>query len=327
MKLVTGAGGFIGSNLVAALEAMGHKIAVCDWLDAPEKIRNLENRRIAERISPDGLLAFMRERAGEIETVFHMGAISSTTETNAALINEINVTLPMQIWMWCRDNEVALIYASSAATYGDGALGFHDDDSLQALQRLQPLNLYGQSKNTFDIWVAEQVAGGAAAPPHWAGLKFFNVYGPNEYHKGGQMSVVPQIFKQISETGRARLFRSHNPNYEDGGQSRDFVWVGDCVEVMLWLEAQPTVSGVFNCGTGQARSFLDLANAVFQAMGKDALIDYVPTPEAIRDKYQYFTEANMAKLRAAGYDRSFTSLENGVGRYVTEHLMLEDAYL
>ena len=327
MKLVTGAGGFIGSNLVAALEAMGHKIAVCDWLDAPEKIRNLENRRIAERISPDGLLAFMRERAGEIETVFHMGAISSTTETNAALINEINVTLPMQIWMWCRDNEVALIYASSAATYGDGALGFDDDDSLQALQRLQPLNLYGQSKNTFDIWVAEQVAGGAAAPPHWAGLKFFNVYGPNEYHKGGQMSVVPQIFKQISETGRARLFRSHNPNYEDGGQSRDFVWVGDCVEVMLWLEAQPTVSGVFNCGTGQARSFLDLANAVFQAMGKDALIDYVPTPEAIRDKYQYFTEANMAKLRAAGYDRSFTSLENGVGRYVTEHLMLEDAYL
>ena len=327
MKLVTGAGGFIGSNLVAALEAMGHKIAVCDWLDAPEKIRNLENRRIAERISPDGLLAFMRERAGEIETVFHMGAISSTTETNAALINEINVTLPMQIWMWCRDNEVALLYASSAATYGDGALGFDDDDSLQALQRLQPLNLYGQSKNTFDIWVAEQVAGGAAAPPHWAGLKFFNVYGPNEYHKGGQMSVVPQIFKQISETGRARLFRSHNPNYEDGGQSRDFVWVGDCVEVMLWLEAQPTVSGVFNCGTGQARSFLDLANAVFQAMGKDALIDYVPTPEAIRDKYQYFTEANMAKLRAAGYDRSFTSLENGVGRYVTEHLMLEDAYL
>ena len=327
MKLVTGAGGFIGSNLVAALEAMGHKIAVCDWLDAPEKIRNLENRRIAERISPDGLLAFMRERAGEIETVFHMGAISSTTETNAALINEINVTLPIQIWMWCRDNEVPLIYASSAATYGDGALGFDDDDSLQALKRLQPLNLYGQSKNTFDIWVAEQVAGRAAAPPQWAGLKFFNVYGPNEYHKGGQMSVVPQIFKQISETGRARLFRSHNPNYEDGGQSRDFVWVGDCVEVMLWLEAQPTVSGVFNCGTGQARSFLDLATAVFQAMGKDVLIDYVPTPEAIRDKYQYFTEANMAKLRAAGYDRSFTSLENGVGRYVTEHLMFEGSYL
>ena len=327
MKLVTGAGGFIGSNLVAALEAMGHKIAVCDWLDAPEKIRNLENRRIAERISPDGLLAFMRERAGEIETVFHMGAISSTTETNAALINEINVALPIQIWMWCRDNEVPLIYASSAATYGDGALGFDDDDSLQALKRLQPLNLYGQSKNTFDIWVAEQVAGRAAAPPQWAGLKFFNVYGPNEYHKGGQMSVVPQIFKQISETGRARLFRSHNPNYEDGGQSRDFVWVGDCVEVILWLEGQPTVSGVFNCGTGQARSFLDLATAVFQAMGKDVLIDYVPTPEAIRDKYQYFTEANMAKLRAAGYDRSFTSLENGVGRYVTEHLMFEGSYL
>ena len=327
MKLVTGAGGFIGSNLVAALEATGHEIAVCDWLDAPQKIRNLENRRVAERISPDGLLTFMRDRAGEIETIFHMGAISSTTETNVALINEINVILPEQIWMWCRDHEVPLIYASSAATYGDGALGFDDDDSVQALQRLQPLNLYGQSKNTFDIWVAEQVAGRAAAPPQWAGLKFFNVYGPNESHKGGQMSVVPQIFEQISETDRARLFRSHNPDYEDGGQRRDFVWVGDCVEVMLWLEAHPTVSGVFNCGTGHARSFRDLATTVFQAMGKDVLIDYVPTPEAIRHKYQYFTEANMSKLRAAGYDRSFTSLENGVGRYVTDHLMLEDAHL
>jgi ADP-L-glycero-D-manno-heptose 6-epimerase len=175
--------------------------------------------------------------------------------------------------------------------------------------------------------VAEQVAAGAAPPPQWAGLKFFNVYGPNEYHKGGQMSVVPQVFEQISGTGRARLFQSHHPDYEDGGQLRDFVWVGDCVEVMLWLEAHPTVSGVFNCGTGQARSFLDLAAAVFQAMSKDVVIDYVPMPEAIQDKYQYFTEANMVKLRAAGYDRPFTSLEDGVGRYVSEHLMAEDAYL
>ncbi len=327
MKLVTGAGGFIGSNLVAALEAIGHEIAVCDWFDVPEKMKNLENRRIAERISPDGLLEFMQDRAGEIETVFHMGAISSTIETNVALITDINVTLPIQIWLWCRDHEVPLIYASSAATYGDGALGFDDDETVQALQRLQPLNPYGRSKNAFDIWVAEQVAGRAAVPPQWVGLKFFNVYGPNEYHKGGQMSVVPQVFKQISETDRARLFQSHNPDYEDGGQLRDFVWVGDCVEVMLWLEAHPTVSGLYNCGTGQARSFLDLATTVFHALGKDVVIDYVPTPEAIRDKYQYFTEANMAKLRAAGYDSSFTSLEDGVGRYVSDYLMVEDAYL
>ena len=327
MKLVTGAGGFIGSNLVAALEATDDEIAVCDWLDVPEKLKNLENRRIAERIPPDGLLAFMQDRAREIETVFHMGAISSTTETNVALITEINVTLPTQIWTWCRDHEVPLIYASSAATYGDGAVGFDDDDTVVALQQLQPLNPYGRSKNEFDIWVAEQVAAGVAAPPQWAGLKFFNVYGPNEYHKGGQMSVVPQVFEQISRTGRARLFQSHHPDYEDGGQLRDFIWVGDCVEVMLWLEAHPTVSGVFNCGTGQARSFLDLAAAVFQAMSKDVVIDYVPMPEAIQDKYQYFTEANMVKLRAAGYDRPFTSLEDGVGRYVSEHLMAEDAYL
>ena len=327
MKLVTGAGGFIGSNLVAALDATGDEIAVCDWLDAPEKMKNLENRRIAERISPDELLEFMRDRAGEIETVFHMGAISSTTETNVALITEVNVTLPIQIWMWCQDHEVPFIYASSAATYGDGTLGFDDDDTVQALKRLQPLNPYGRSKNEFDIWVAEHVAGGDAAPPQWAGLKFFNVYGPNEYHKGEQMSVVRQVFKQISETERARLFRSHHPDYEDGGQLRDFVWVGDCVEVMLWLEAHPTVSGVFNCGTGRARSFLDLATAVFQALGKDVVIDYVSTPEAIRDKYQYFTEANMMKLRAAGYEMPFTSLEDGVDRYVSDHLMAEDAYL
>ncbi len=327
MKLITGAGGFIGSNLVAALETVGDEIAVCDWLDAPEKMKNLENRRITERISPDNLLKFMRDREGEIETVFHMGAISSTTETNVALITEINVALPIQIFTWCRDHKVPFIYASSAATYGDGALGFNDDDTVLALQQLQPLNPYGRSKNEFDIWLAEQVAAGFATPPQWAGLKFFNVYGPNEYHKGGQMSVVPQLFRQISETDRARLFQSHNPDYEDGGQLRDFVWVGDCVEVMLWLEAHPTVSGLFNCGTGQARSFRDLAAVVFQAMGKDVVIDYVPTPEEIRDKYQYFTQANMMKLRAAGYDRPFTSLEQGVSRYVSEHLMSKYAYL
>ena len=265
MKLVTGAGGFIGSYLAASLEAAGSTLAICDRLDKPDKMKNLAKRTLAHKIAPEDLLAFLQDHAGDIESIFHMGAISSTTEMNVALITEMNVTLPIKIWDWCRDNQVPLIYASSAATYGDGALGFDDDDSVEALQKLQPLNPYGRSKNEFDIWVAEQIAADADSPPHWAGLKFFNVYGPNEYHKGGQMSVVPQVFKQISETGRARLFQSHHPDYEDGGQLRDFVWVGDCVDVMLWLEAQPEVSGIFNCGTGQARSFRDLATAVFTA--------------------------------------------------------------
>jgi len=327
MKLVTGAGGFIGSNLVAALDAAGDEIAICDRLDEPDKMKNLAKRRIAHHVSPEELLDFIHSHPGEIETIFHMGAISSTTETNVPLITEMNVTLPIKIWTWCRDNNVPLIYASSAATYGDGALGFDDEDSVEALDKLQPLNPYGRSKNEFDIWVAEQVAAGEETPPHWAGLKFFNVYGPNEYHKGGQMSVVPQVFKQISETGGARLFQSHHPDYEDGGQLRDFVWVGDCVDVMLWLEAHPDVSGIFNCGTGQARSFLDLATAVFKAMGKPLEIEYIPTPENIRDKYQYFTQANMSKLLDAGYNKPFTSLEEGVGRYVSDYLMVKDGYV
>ena len=327
MKLVTGAGGFIGSYLAASLEAAGSTLAICDRLDKPDKMKNLAKRTLAHKIAPEDLLAFLQDHAGDIESIFHMGAISSTTEMNVALITEMNVTLPIKVWDWCRDNQVPLIYASSAATYGDGALGFDDNDSVEALQRLQPLNPYGRSKNEFDIWVAEQIAADADSPPHWAGLKFFNVYGPNEYHKGGQMSVVPQVFKQICETGRARLFQSHHPDYEDGGQLRDFVWVGDCVDVMLWLEAQPEVSGIFNCGTGQARSFRDLATTVFTALGKAVAIEYIPTPENIRDKYQYFTEANMSKLKAAGYERPATTLEEGVGRYVTDYLMAEDRYI
>ena len=327
MKLVTGGGGFIGSNLVAALEARGDEIVVCDWLDEPAKIKNLEKRRIANRIHPSDLLDFIRVWSGEIQTIFHLGAISSTTETDISLITEMNVELPIRIWNLCRDHKVPLIYASSAATYGDGALGFDDDDSVAALKRLQPLNHYGRSKNEFDVWVAEQLAAGFAAPPNWSALKFFNVYGPNEYHKGGQMSVVPQFFNQITSNGFASLFQSHHPDYQHGGQLRDFVWVGDCVDLMIWLESNPSVSGIFNCGTGQARSFLDLATAVFKSVAKDVTIDYVPMPENIREAYQYFTQANMTKLRAAGYARPFTNLEEGVGRYVSDHLMSEDKYL
>ena len=327
MNLVTGAAGFIGSNLVASLEKLGGEIAVCDRFDHPAKVENLSKRTLAYQIHPNEIFRFFADHRGEIDTVFLLGAISSTTETRVKLIAKINVELPIRIWNWCRDNQIRLIYASSAATYGDGSLGFVDNSSMGELKKLKPLNAYGRSKNEFDIWVSEQVRVGGGTPPQWAGLKFFNVYGPNEYHKGAQMSVVPQIYKQISETGRARLFQSHHPGYEDGGQLRDFIWVGDCISVMRWLNQNPQISGLFNCGTGRARSFLDLTKVVFDAMGKEVGIDYIPTPEHLREKYQYFTEANMNKLKSTGYSEEFTSLEDGVRLYVTNYLATKDRYV
>jgi len=327
VKLVTGAAGFIGSNLVASLEKLGGEIAVCDRFDHSAKIKNLNKRTPAHHVRPDELFKFLDDHPNEIDTIYLLGAISSTTETQVKLITKVNVELPIQIWNWCRDNGVRLIYASSAATYGDGSLGFIDNSSMEELRNLKPLNAYGCSKNQFDIWVAEQVHARGGTPPQWVGLKFFNVYGPNEYHKGQQMSVVAQVYTQISKTGRARLFKSHHPDFEDGGQLRDFIWVGDCINVMRWFDENPKVSGLFNCGTGQARSFLDLTAVVFDAMGKKSSIDYIPTPKHIRDKYQYFTEANMEKLRSVGYFNEFTSLEDGVKRYVTEYLMSEDGYV
>ena len=327
MKLVTGAAGFIGSNLVAALEKRGDEIAVCDWLEDPAKMCNLAKRTISHQIRPENLFEFLRDHRDQIDTVFLLGAISSTTETNVPLITKVNVELPIQIWNCCRDNDIRLIYASSAATYGDGSLGFIDNCSVEELRKYKPLNAYGCSKNEFDIWVIEQVISRSGAPPQWVGLKFFNVYGPNEYHKGGQMSVVPQIYKQIYQTGRARLFKSHHTNYRDGGQLRDFIWVGDCIRVVEWLDKHPDISGIFNCGTGQARTFLDLARLVFVAMGKKMAVDFVPTPKSIRNNYQYFTEANMQKLKSAGYSEEFTSLEDGVKQYVTNFLMAEDRYV
>jgi ADP-L-glycero-D-manno-heptose 6-epimerase len=237
-----------------------------------------------------------------------------------------NFRLSLDLWTWCARRGVRFIYASSAATYGDGTGGFDDHAAPAALARLRPLNLYGWSKHLFDRRVAEIVARGDAAPPQWAGLKFFNVYGPNEYHKEGQFSVVLKNFREIAATGRAVLFRSHRPDYADGGQQRDFVWVGDCVEVMLWLHRTPAVSGLFNLGTGRARSFADLATAVFGALGRTPAIDYVDMPPNIRDQYQYHTEARMRRLAAAGYDAPFTALEDGVARYVRDYLTTADIY-
>ncbi|MCC7017072.1 MAG: ADP-glyceromanno-heptose 6-epimerase [Rhodospirillales bacterium] len=327
MYVVTGGAGFIGSNIVAALDdRRPGSVLVCDRLRDGVKWLNLAKRELVDIIPPEELFAFLDRHPADIEAVIHMGAISSTVETDADRIIANNYRLSLGLWRWCALNQGRLIYASSAATYGDGGKGFDDDASPAALAALRPLNPYGWSKNLFDRRVARLSAGGESAPPQWAGLKFFNVYGPNEYHKGGQKSVAVQIYEQIAQGRPARLFKSHRPDYADGGQLRDFVWIGDCVEIVLWLLDHPGVSGLFNCGTGKARSFADLAESVFAALGRKPKIDYVPMPESLRGKYQYFTEARMNRLRAAGYGRSFVALEDGIARYVRDYLAAADPH-
>jgi ADP-L-glycero-D-manno-heptose 6-epimerase len=326
MFVVTGGAGFLGSNLLAALESRGELVAV-DRLGADERWRNLAKRELADLIRPEELFAFLDGAHARIEAVFHMGAVSATTERDADAIVANNVRLTLDLIEWCARRGVRLIYASSAATYGDGDAGVDDDGAPEALARLRPLNAYGWSKHLVDRRVARMRAQRAPLPPQLAGLKFFNVYGPNEYHKGGQRSVVHQVFERVRDGGAARLFRSHRPGVPDGGQKRDFVWVGDCVAAMEWLLAHPRAGGLFNVGTGRARAFLDLAHAVFAALGRPPRIEWVDTPAEIRDRYQYFTEARMERLRAAGCDAPATPLEDGVKRYVQDFLLRDDPYL
>lgn len=326
--MVTGGAGFIGSCLVAALERAGvPDVVVVDRLDHEAKRLNLAKRRNLAAIVPAEAFDDFLERDGRhVEALFHLGAISSTTETDLDLLQRVNVDLPLKLWRFCATRGIPFLYASSAATYGDGSQGFDDAFDGQALRRLEPLNPYGASKHRFDLEVLRMMSAGEPAPPSWAGLKFFNVYGPNEYHKGGQRSVALALFEQVRDSGRARLFRSHHPDYVDGGQLRDFVWVEDCVDAVLTLWRQPGLSGLFNIGTGQARSFLDLAHAVFAAMRRPMAIDWIDTPEAIRERYQYFTEARVQRLRAAGFSAPFTTLEDGVRRYITDYLASDDPY-
>jgi ADP-L-glycero-D-manno-heptose 6-epimerase len=328
MIVVTGGAGFIGSNIVARLCAEDTAdVVVCDRLEdaASGKWRNLAKHGIADFWQPEEMFERLEMHAERIEGVVHMGAISSTTEPDADLILRTNFSLSRDLWDWCALRDARLVYASSAATYGDGEQGFEDADDLESLSRLRPLNAYGYSKYLFDQYAAKQADEGHA-PRQWAGLKFFNVYGPNEYHKGGMKSVVAQIWPKVAADEPVTLFRSHNPSYADGGQMRDFVFVDDVVDIVDWLLESPGASGVFNAGSGQARSFLDLANATFAAAGKSPRIEYVDTPESIRDKYQYFTEARMERVRAAGYSGQSTPLEEGVRRYVQDFLMQADPY-
>jgi len=328
MIIVTGGAGFIGSNLVAGLEERGAEdIVVCDVLGSEDKWRNLAKREIRDVVHPDRLFDYLHNHADQIKVIFHIGAISSTTERDADLIMDTNFVLSRRLWKWCWKNNVRFIYASSAATYGDGHHGFKDDQSIEGLKHLMPLNPYGWSKHVFDRRIARVVENKSEPiPPQWAGLKFFNVYGPNEYHKGDQMSVICKLHPQVVAGAAARLFKSHHPDYEDGGQLRDFVWVGDCVDVMIWLYDHPEVNGLFNVGTGKARSFKDLAEATFKANGKPAKIHYMDMPESLQEKYQYYTQADISKLRAAGYTKPFTELEDGITKYVKNYLSKTDPY-
>ena len=316
MIVVTGAAGFIGSALVGELLRQGWQdIVAVDDFSRPDKAPNLEGNTLSAKVDRKEFFDWLDANQQLVQFIFHLGARTDTTEFDTAIFDELNLHYSQEVWKRCVKYGIPLVYASSAATYGAGEHGYDDDHDLIA--KLKPLNPYGESKNDFDQWALAQ----AEKPYFWAGLKFFNVYGPNEYHKGRMASVVLHAFRQIRDTGGMKLFRSHRPDYKDGEQLRDFVYVKDVCDVCLFLMEHRKHSGIYNLGSGKARTFLDLARAVFAALGKDENIEFIDTPADIRDKYQYYTEANMAKLKGIGYDKPFTSLEEGVGDYVTNYLI------
>lgn len=328
MYVITGGAGFIGSNIAAALDAAGEEIVIVDTLGANDiKWRNIAKRRLLDLVRPEACEAFLSANASRIAGIVHMGAISTTTETDVDLIVHNNVRLSLDLWAFATAHQIPLVYASSAATYGGGEQGFVDQDDEAYLATLRPLNPYGWSKAVFDRFVADRVKRGAPTPPRWAGLKFFNVYGPNEYHKGGQRSVAVQLFEQIRDRGFVRLFRSDNPDYADGEQLRDFVWVQDCVDVTLWaLRTEGVKSAIYNVGSGTARSFLDKAKIVFSALGLEENVEFIDLPENLKGKYQYYTCATLDKLAAAGYNRPTTSLEDGLTQYIKDYLATDDRF-
>jgi ADP-L-glycero-D-manno-heptose 6-epimerase len=325
MLLVTGGAGFIGSNVVAALNDAGRSdVVVCDVLGQDGKWRNLAKRQLADLVPPRELPSWLNGR--KLDAIIHMGAISETTATDGDLVIETNFRFSMRLLDWCTSHTTPFIYASSAATYGDGAQGFRDDPSLAALKALRPMNLYGWSKHLFDMAVIERASKKEKLPPQWAGLKFFNVFGPNEYHKGAMMSVLARRFDDVRAGRTVELFKSHRDGIADGDQRRDFIHVDDAVRVLMWLIATPSVSGIFNVGTGKARSFKDLMLAAYAALGTAPNIRYVDMPASIRDSYQYFTQSEVDRLTRAGYNGGFTALEEAVGHYVKGYLDRSDRY-
>jgi len=338
MIVITGAAGFIGSVVAAELNQKGYNdLILVDDFSKKEKERNYIDLKYKSLVDRNVFFDWFKANHEEVTFVVHLGARTDTTEFDWNVFQKLNVDYTETMFSLCAEYQIPLVYASSAATYGNGELGY--DDSHEVVEKLQPLNPYGRSKNEVDKWILKQ----EKQPPFWAGLKFFNVYGPNEYHKGRMASVIFHSFNQINTTGKVKLFRSHRPDFKDGQQLRDFIYVKDIASVICFMISQQTTvnrqqtssteahssqltahnlkSGIYNLGTGKARSFYDLAANTFKAMGKDVNIEFIDIPEDIRDKYQYFTEANMNKLREAGYDKEFTSLEDGVADYVKNYLM------
>lgn len=325
MFLVTGGAGFIGSNIVASLNEAGRTdVVVNDILGDDAKWRNLAKRQIADFVPPADLARWLDGR--KLDAVIHMGAISDTTASDGDLVMENNFRLSLRLLDWCTATQTPFIYASSAATYGEGEQGFADDWSLPELRKLKPMNLYGWSKHLFDLALVDRYTKKQKLPPHWAGLKFFNVYGPNEYHKGHMASVLSKVFAGAKAGAPVKLFKSHRDGIGDGEQRRDFIYIDDVVAVVRWLIDTPSVNGIFNVGTGKAESFRDMIAAMFKALGRAPNIDYVDMPEAIRGQYQYFTQSSIENLRRAGYNAGFTPLEKAVGQYVTGYLDREDRY-
>jgi len=316
MIVITGAAGFIGSVLVKKMNLEGRKdLIVVDDFSREKKNKNLESKKFIQPIHRDDFFEWFDNHYNDVDFVLHIGARTDTTEFNTEIFDVLNLNYSKQMWLRCTEYKIPLIYASSAATYGLGEYGYKDDHDL--VEKLKPLNPYGESKNDFDKWVIEQTA----EPPFWAGLKFFNVYGPNEYHKSRMASVIQHAYKQVKENGKVKLFRSHNHDFKDGEQLRDFVYVKDVVDVIYFLMTNKPDSGLYNLGTGKARTFYDLVSATFKALDLEPIIEFIDTPEDIRDKYQYFTEADMGKLFATDYDKPFYSLEKGIDDYVKNYLV------
>jgi len=321
MIIITGAAGFIGSCLVNKLNNKGYRnLILVDDFSNPLKNKNTENKVFASKVHRNDFFNWLKEKNKDIEFVYHLGARTDTTEMNTAVFDELNLNYSKSVWRLCVEFNIPMIYASSAATYGMGEFGYSDNHEL--IENLKPLNPYGVSKNEFDKWVLKQTK----TPPYWAGLKFFNVFGPNEYHKGRMASVVFHAFNQVKATGKVKLFRSHNPKYKDGEQLRDFIYVKDVINLCWIGMLYQQNSGIFNIGTGKARSFFDLATAVFNAMGKPVNIEFIDTPSDIRDKYQYFTQADMSKLHDLDYHVPFISLEDAVQDYIQSYLMPNTNY-
>jgi ADP-L-glycero-D-manno-heptose 6-epimerase len=326
--LLTGAAGFIGSYLLGYLNKRGYSnIIIADDFNVEDKWFNFDSKQFTAKVEREELFDWLAKENPTIDFVFHLGARTDTTEFDFSIHERLNLEYSKSIWNYCTEKNIPLVYASSAATYGSGELGYKDDHDI--VEKLQPLNPYGVSKNEFDKWIISETKSplrAAGGLPFWTGLKFFNVYGPNEYHKGRMASVIFHSFNQIKSTGKVKLFKSHRPDFKDGEQLRDFIYVEDVARVCFWLMENQITSGLYNLGTGKARTFNDLVKATFAAMGKTPVIEYIDMPEDIRDKYQYFTEANMGKLQKEGYEINFSSLEEGVADYVKNYLMKKEYY-